>query len=247
MLFPARCVACGSAADVLCAPLPRAPAPAGPAVVRPLRCTDGLAGVAVPRVQRASARVRHCARRGDYAGPARPFVAAWKEHGLRRAADLAAELVVEALAPPAADVITYIPPDPERLLRRGHHPAARARAVGSATAWGIDHAALLDVPTGSPRRPRQAGLARADRLSNARKAFEATGLSPLRVVLVDDVYTTGATVAAGAARSATRGREQRRRRDVRANAAGVTPAGAGQVGLSYAHHIDTTAPEGGAR
>jgi predicted amidophosphoribosyltransferase len=132
-----------------------------------------------------------------YSGPARPLVAAWKEHGLRRAAALAAELVVDALPPPAADVITYIPPDPDRLLRRGHHPARElARLLGGA--WALDHATLLCVPTGSPRR-RQAGLTRLDRLNNTRTAFRATARSPGRVLLVDDVYTTGATVAAGAA------------------------------------------------
>ena len=128
----------------------------------------------------------------------RPFVAAWKEHGLRRAADLAAELVVAALPAPAADAITYIPADPGRLLRRGHHPARElARRLG--TAWGLEQVELLGVAGGSSGRRRQAGLTRRDRLSNGRTAFRATARSPARVVLVDDVYTTGATVATGAA------------------------------------------------
>jgi predicted amidophosphoribosyltransferase len=133
-----------------------------------------------------------------YAGPARALVAAWKEHGLRRGSDLAAELVVELLPAPAADAIAYIPSDPDRLLRRGHHPA-RELAERLGAAWHIDHAALLRVSTDGSTRQRQAGLTRRDRLSNARKPFVATGPSPARVVLVDDVYTTGATVAAGAA------------------------------------------------
>jgi predicted amidophosphoribosyltransferase len=130
-----------------------------------------------------------------YIGAARDLVAAWKEHGLRRAATLAAELTVERLEPPAADVITYIPPDPARLLVRGYHPAARL-AHELAGRWSLAEAALL-VRAGAPSA-RQVGLARADRLRNARGAFVAVAAPPKRVLLVDDVYTTGATVAAAA-------------------------------------------------
>jgi predicted amidophosphoribosyltransferase len=45
---------------------------------------------------------------------------------------------------------------------------------------------------------RQTGLPRADRTRNVRNAFEATSPVPERVVLVDDVYTTGATADAAA-------------------------------------------------
>lgn len=129
-----------------------------------------------------------------YTGAARALVAAWKEHGLRRAAPLAADLVAEVLAPPAADAITYIPADPERLLRRGDHPAERlARCLGER--WGLEVVQLL-VRNGSGRR--QATLSRAERLRNARGAYVAVAASPRAVVLVDDVYTTGATVSAGA-------------------------------------------------
>ena len=131
-----------------------------------------------------------------YSGAARDLVAAWKEHGLRRAATLAAELTVERLEAPAADVITYIPPDPARLLVRGYHPAERlAREL--ATRWCLPAAGLL-VRAGNAPSVRQAGLARADRLRNARGAFVAVAASPRNVLLVDDVYTTGATASAAA-------------------------------------------------
>ena len=131
-----------------------------------------------------------------YVGPARDLVAAWKEHGLRRAATLAAELTVERLEPPAVDVITYIPPDPARLLVRGYHPAGRlAREL--AGRWALPEVALL-VRAGSTPSARQVGLARAERLQNARGAFVAVATTPKRVLLVDDVYTTGATVSAAA-------------------------------------------------
>ena len=131
-----------------------------------------------------------------YSGAARDLVAAWKEHGLRRAACLAADLVEERLEAPTADVITYIPPDPRRLLVRGHQPAGRlAREL--ARRWGISEAALL-VRAGGASAQRQTGLPRADRLRNARGAFVAVAATPPTVLLVDDVYTTGATVSAAA-------------------------------------------------
>lgn len=204
MLFPTRCAGCGAAASVLCdrcrsrlrPPGPPSCGRCGAPTVWPVaRCRE----CSGRRLAFASARAAVL-----YAGPARPFVAAWKEHGLRRAADLAAELVLDALPPPAADVITYIPPDPDRLLRRGHHPPGEL-AVRLGAAWRIDQAALLRAGTAASNRRRQAGLTRLDRLKNARSAFAVAGASPGRVLLVDDVYTTGATVAAAAAALRTAG------------------------------------------
>jgi predicted amidophosphoribosyltransferase len=129
-----------------------------------------------------------------YGGAAKPLVRAWKERGLRPFAAHAAELVVETVPRPAADVITYIPPDGDRSLKRGHHPAQRlARELASA--WEIECRPALrrQRPVG-----RQTGLSLPDRRRNMRGAFTATALLPGRVVLVDDVHTTGATVNAAA-------------------------------------------------
>jgi predicted amidophosphoribosyltransferase len=198
LLLPRRCVSCGVSADMLCGdclsrlgPLPaprctRCGAPTAWAVERCRECAGR-------RLAFASARAAVA-----YAGPARPLLRAWKEHGLRRVADLAAELVVAHVEPPAADVIAYIPPDRSRQLRRGRHPAERlARELGSR--WCLETAPLLERT-----RPgtRQTGLRRAERGANVRGAFAATAEAPRTVLLVDDVYTTGAT--AGAAATALR-------------------------------------------
>jgi predicted amidophosphoribosyltransferase len=81
-------------------------------------------------------------------------VRAWKERGLRHAANLAAELVVERIAAPAVDVIAYIPRDEGRYLERGHHPAERLARCLSAS-WGIECRPLL---TRRKAVERQAGL-----------------------------------------------------------------------------------------
>jgi len=123
------------------------------------------------------------------------LVRGWKERGLRHVAALAAELVDEHVARPAADVIAYIPPDRDRQLTRGHHPAERlAREL--ARRWGLETAPLLG--RAGRAAARQTGLSLAERRGNARGAFKAVTVPPPRVLLVDDVYTTGATAAAAA-------------------------------------------------
>jgi predicted amidophosphoribosyltransferase len=136
-----------------------------------------------------------------YTGPARALVRAWKERGVRRAASLAAELVAAHVEPRAADVITYIPPDPDRQLRRAIHPA-EALARELAAAWDVPSAPLL---ARSRAASRQTGLHLAERRRNVRGLFAArTDAVAATVLLVDDVYTTGATAsaAAGALRAA---------------------------------------------
>ena len=102
---------------------------------------------------------------------------------------------------PAADVITYIPPDGDRSVKRGHEPP-RELAAALGERWDLPVARLL-----GRTRPvaRQTTLTGGERRRNVRGAFTpARATVPGAVVLVDDVYTTGATAnaAAGALRAA---------------------------------------------
>jgi ComF family protein len=116
---------------------------------------------------------------------------AWKERGLRRLTVVAAELVVEQLPRPDG-VLVPVPPDPERLLRRGADTAG-ALARELARRWELPFASPLRRAHGR----RQRGLSRDDRRRNVAGAFSAP-MAPDRAVLVDDVYTSGATVHAAA-------------------------------------------------
>jgi predicted amidophosphoribosyltransferase len=128
----------------------------------------------------------------------RRLLAAWKEQGLRRLAWTAAELVAEVLPPPRAGALAFVPPDRDRALRRGHHPAEQlARELGER--WALPVLPRLER-IGSARRQR--GLTLAERRRNVAGAFRPAGKAPRVVALVDDVYTSGAT--AGAAASALR-------------------------------------------
>jgi ComF family protein len=121
-------------------------------------------------------------------------VRAWKERGLRHLAACAAELVVTHVERPAVDVITYIPPDPIRQLTRGRHPA-ELLARDLARRWELDFVSLLERRRSAER---QASLPFAQRRANVRGAFTSRRSPRARVLLVDDVYTTGSTVNAGA-------------------------------------------------
>jgi predicted amidophosphoribosyltransferase len=129
-----------------------------------------------------------------YDDPARAFVRGWKEHGLRRLTVVAADLVVASVATPRAASLCAMPPDPDRVLTRGEHPAC-ALAKALADRWRLPVAAPI-ARTGP--RPRQAGLALTARRGNVRGTFLPTGSAPSTVCLVDDVYTTGETANAAA-------------------------------------------------
>src|SRR5581483_6243280 len=133
LLLPQRCVACHSPGRQLCAPctsaLPRIGAPlcdrcGAPTAWPVLRCRE----CAGRRLAFASARAAVA-----YDGTARLLVAAWKERGLRRLSTPAAALVTAQVPRPDVALLTFVPPDGDRSLRRGHHPPERlARALGGA-------------------------------------------------------------------------------------------------------------------
>lgn len=194
LLFPRRCVVCRRHGAELCdacrAALRRIPLPlcerCGAPTAWPVRRCGECAG---RRLAFASARAAIV-----YDDAARALVRSWKERGLRGLAAVAADLVVASVARPIAATLVAVPPDPDRLLERGEHPAtALARELGRR--WEIPSASPI-VRTAA--RARQAGLALDGRRANIRGAFAVTGQATTRVCLVDDVYTSGETVNAAA-------------------------------------------------
>ncbi len=231
LLLPPTCARCGrepKGGDVLCAlcdaALPRWPAG---------RCR--LCQQAPPG---PDGRCRACAESG---GPlaacvaAAPFageVAEWIRRfkyprpglaGLDSAAEgVATALCVEAAArlpgrPP--DAVVPVPVHPARLRARGLHPAAAlARGVARRHGLWLAPDALLRLRD----TPSQTGLSREARRRNVAGAFAAApgrrGRPGRRVWLVDDVVTTGATLA-----EAARAVRRAGAREVLALAAARTP------------------------
>ena len=194
LLLPRLCVVCGKGGAQLCracrAALPALPPPlcalCGAPTAWPVgRCRE----CSGRRLAFASARAAVV-----YDGEVRRLVRAWKEHGVRTLATELAAVVADRLPRPEAGLVTFVPPDRHRRLERGFHPAEHlARSL--AAHWQLPCEGLLRRVAPAPR---QRGLSRVERARNLRGAFVGRAV-PMPVVLVDDVYTTGATAHAAAA------------------------------------------------
>ena len=142
-----------------------------------------------------------------YDGPARELVLALKYRGACALAEtMAAQMTANApagflgaaRAPGAGPVLVPVPLHPARRRRRGFNQAALlAAAVGARTGLPVS-----DCLERRSRAPAQVGRGRAARLAAADAAVRDVRLRkdarapPGRAVLVDDVVTTGATLAA---------------------------------------------------
>ena len=152
--------------------LPRGAAADRAAALRALRQPDRVAGPPLRRMLRPPRLAFETARAAvAYDERVRAIVAGWKEHGLRRLAATAADVVVAAIPRPRrrrADVRSRR--TATRLLERGHHPgrAPRARARRALGAAGRSTCSRARGPA-----PRQRGASLAERRRNVRGAFAA--------------------------------------------------------------------------
>lgn len=183
----ARCRAAVAAHMPACGVCGRWPGPAG------ARCC--LACRVDPPPYRAVRRA------GSYHGLLRWTIRRFKNAGETYLAEpLATLLAAEAADLPRPDVLVPVPPSARRLSRRGYAPTLLlARALARRL--------LRPVPVAPgvlhrrPQAPPQSGLSRRARLTNAAAAFygDPLRMAPLQgavVWLLDDVLTTGATLAA---------------------------------------------------
>lgn len=92
---------------------------------------------------------------------------------------------------PEADVLIPMPQHPQRLRWRGANPIHEvARQAGRLLGLPVQAEALWRT---RPVRPQE-GLSALQRRDNPKGSFAAQGVNGCRVILVDDVLTTGATL-----------------------------------------------------
>lgn len=120
-----------------------------------------------------------------------PLVRAFKFGGRVDIADLIAGWIADFLKRPGVDLISWVPLHPSRKRRRGYDQAGRI-AARLAAIWKIPARGLL---TRIRRTGPQARCSARRRRTNVRGAFRASA-GRGRVLLVDDVLTTGATMGA---------------------------------------------------
>jgi ComF family protein len=131
---------------------------------------------------------------GAYEGTLRKLIHLFKYSGVRRLAQPLAALLADALPRDRQfDLVTAVPLHWRRRWQRGYNQAELlGRAI--ARARGIPSAKVLRRATATRA---QAGLSNAQRRENVAGAFRAQRrVAGLRVLIVDDVMTTGATLGA---------------------------------------------------
>lgn len=143
---------------------------------------------------------------GPYAGLLRDLILRLKFDGELNLARLLAELLLQAsCCLPSPDVIIPIPQHAAGLRRRGFNQVREiGRYLQKLTGLKLNYRLLRRIKAGAP----QESLGAQERRENLRNAFLAgSGVSGLRIWLLDDVVTTGSTcrfaaealLAAGAA------------------------------------------------
>lgn len=172
VLMPARCPGCGTVANPICR-----------------RCA---AGVVLPRPLPAPTPLRRWYVAFSYEGPVRELIARTKYRNERHATAWLAERLVETIGEASVefDLVTHVPAT--RAHRREHgfdHGALLARAVASGI--GRPHAHVLRRARG----PAQTGRSAAQRRIGP--SLRVVGaVRDQRVLLVDDVATTGSSLRA---------------------------------------------------
>ncbi|SOD73104.1 predicted amidophosphoribosyltransferase [Jatrophihabitans sp. GAS493] len=192
LIFPNHCLGCAHPGPVLC-----------------LSCRPqgGLLQVATPGVR--------CIAAAPYEGPLRRALLHYKERGRHDAAPVLGELLarsVQATAggtPGGLDRVLLVPVPSARGARRrrgGDHMARLAEIAAerlAAAGAGLRPVPVLDLLSLSRPVRDAAGLSRDERAENlagamtvdSRASLEAGGFGDAdRVILVDDIVTTGATV-----------------------------------------------------
>ncbi|MGL4554326.1 MAG: ComF family protein [Gemmataceae bacterium] len=193
LIFPPRCLLCPTPGPRFCGPCEAA------LFGDPLGACPGCAAVVGPFAGCAACAATAfgfdgAVRLGVYDGPLREAVLRLKSADGESLAETLGHAWAERRRPAFAGMnATSVVPVPLHWMRRLRRGYNQAEAVARGLAAGLG----LPLRTRRLWRVRattdQKSLGRAQRLENLRGAFTASAVAGERVLLIDDVMTTGAT------------------------------------------------------
>jgi ComF family protein len=134
----------------------------------------------------------HVSAAAAYASPLAELIRAYKYQGALVLAPLFAQMIVACHSRTAVDVILPLPLSRERLRERGFNQTLEiARHVSQTSGIALNAHACRRIRDSAP----QAMLPWDERAKNIRGAFACEkDLAGMRVAVIDDVLTTGATL-----------------------------------------------------
>lgn len=196
-VFPRRCAGCGRRGTWICPDCRAGNPPFEPPWCGGCGIPLALGRCRCDELSRAVHGVRSAA---PFAGWLRGAIHAFKYHDeWARADHLGDELGAVVGRMGAADGIVPVPLHPSRERRRGYNQAS----LLASRAGALTGTPTLDLLRRLRPTEHQVGLGGVERLRNVAGAFavrpEVALPAGLRVILVDDVLTTGSTVGACAA------------------------------------------------
>ncbi|WP_405217052.1 ComF family protein [Agrococcus sp. Ld7] len=201
VLWPTECAGCGAHDIAVC---------------------DACRALLLGRPTRSSVEGVPLVAAADYAGPVRALVQDCKERGGRQSARALGAGIALALAALPDGALVRVPSSSAGLRRRGFDPVVLLlRAVG---ARAVPLRRRPSAGAGAQKQRTAAERAAAARGSLLLPRPSARALAGRRVVIVDDVVTTGATV----------------REALRA----LRAAGCDPVGIAAVAHTPRRVPEG---
>jgi competence protein ComFC len=180
-LFPPRCVACDARGAWLC-----------PACLNQIRCSS-----AAWQGEEHISPLQGARSAAPFEGPLREAIHEFKYEGVRVLASVLGDILHTAwcVDPWPAEIIVPVPLHSSRIRQRGYNQSALlSRELSDRTGLPVVESVLARI---APTRP-QVGLSAEERADNVRNAFRCinAGLLGAKILLVDDVWTTGATMRA---------------------------------------------------
>ncbi len=193
MISPSHCIKCNALGGLFCVRCEnKCVQPPSPACYR---CNKLSADFKTCRPCRSSTPIFSVHKLGLYEDWVKELIFVMKFAPNREAARLLGSRMAKQIDPEKIELITYVPTDRKRVRQRGFdHAKLIAQQVSSE----------LDLPLvhSLSRRhsARQVGMSRADRRRQMTDMFMVRGdhHQGSRVLLVDDVLSTGATIEAAA-------------------------------------------------